>query len=126
MSRGVFRFFALALGLGIASAAAAHHPPLMERCASFTFTGQVERIEWRMPHVELSIRMDDEVSHRVIWLNIHQLGQAGIRRDTLLIGDQVVITAGIRLNDVVERPMLLSYIHRTSDGWGWSQLPQGC
>jgi hypothetical protein len=38
----------------------------------------------------------------------------------------VVITAGIRPDEVVERPLLLSYIHRTSDGWGWSQLPQGC
>jgi hypothetical protein len=38
----------------------------------------------------------------------------------------VDITAGIRRDDVADRPMLLSYIHRDSDGWGWSQVPQGC
>lgn len=126
MSRGTFSFVALALTLGIASLAAAHHPAKMERCESFAFTGQVERIEWRRPHVELFIRTDADVTHQLTWLAINQLGVAGISQDTLRIGDQVIVIAGIRPNDVVERPMLLSYIHRDSDGWGWSQRPQGC
>ena len=68
MGRGVLRLLALILALGITSTATAHHPPLMERCASFSFSGQVERIEWHRPHVELFIRTDDERSYRVIWL----------------------------------------------------------
>jgi hypothetical protein len=126
VSRRVFTFFALALGLGITGAAAAHHPPLMERCVISSFTGQVEQIEWRMPHVELFIRTDDGVRHRLIWRNIHQLAWIDIDRDTLRIGDQVVITATTPRDAAVERPMLLSNIRRTSDGWEWSQEPQGC
>jgi hypothetical protein len=98
---------------------------MMERCHSLTFTGQVEQIVWRNPHVELVIRTDSGESHRVIWLNTQQLSRAGIDRDTLHIGDQVTATVGTR-DDVVERPMLLAAITRTSDGWEWSQVPQGC
>jgi hypothetical protein len=126
MTRAIFSLLALGLGLGFLSGAAAHHPAKMERCESFAFTGQVERIEWRRPHVELFIRTDAGVTHQVTWLAINQLEVAGISRDTLRIGDQVIVIAGVRPNDVVERPMLLSYIHRDSDGWGWTERPQGC
>ena len=126
MTRAVFSLLVCALAFAIGGVAAAHHPPEMERCASFSFSGQIERIEWRRPHVELFVQTDEGVSHRLIWLAIHQLSWADIHRDTLRIGDQVNITAGIRLDDVVERPLLLSYIHRPSDEWGWSQVPQGC
>jgi hypothetical protein len=125
MNRVAFKFSALILGLCIAGAAAAHHPPLMERCYSLTFTGQVEKIEWRNPHVELLIRADSGESHRVTWLNMQHLHLAGIDRDTLHTGDQVTVTVGTR-DDVVRRPMLLAAITRTSDGWEWSQTPQGC
>lgn len=126
MSRAVLSFLSVALGLGVAGNGVAHHPPKLERCASFSFAGQIERIAWRPPHVELFIRTDEGVSHHVTWLAINQLALAGIHEDTLRVGDLVDITAGIRPNDVVERPMLLSYIHRDKDGWGWSQVPQGC
>lgn len=126
MSRAISIFLGLAWALSMTSVVRAHHPPEMERCASFSFTGQIERIEWRRPHVELYVRTDEGVTHHVIWLAIHQLSWEGIDRDTLRVGDEVHISAGIRMDDVVERPMLLSYIHRDSDGWGWSQVPQGC
>lgn len=125
MSRGILAFFALALGLGIAGAAAAHHPPLMERCYSYTFTGQVEQIAWRNPHVELLIRTESGETHQVIWLNKQQLNRAGIDENTLRAGDHVTVTVGTR-DDVVKRPMLLAAITRTSDSWAWSQVPQGC
>jgi len=117
---------ALASMLGFASFASAHHPPKMERCQSVTFTGRIERIEWQRPHVELFVRTNDGVTHELSWLAINQLHLAGIYTDTLKIGDEVDIVAGIRPNEVRDRPMLLSYIHRNADGWGWSQTPQGC
>ena len=126
MNRRVFMFFALALGLGITGAAAAHHPPLMERCVISSFAGQIEQIAWRMPHVELSVRKNDGVGIRLTWLNIHQLSRVEIFRDTLRVGDQVVVTAIGRRDDLLDRPMLLSNIRRPSDGWEWSQEPQGC
>jgi len=125
MNRRVFSLLALTMGLGIAGSAAAHHPPLMERCAAITFNGQIELIEWGNPHVVLVVQADDGMSYRLTWLNVQQLGWAGIDRDTLKIGDEVIITAGTR-DDIVEKPMLLSAITRVRDGWEWSQVPQGC
>jgi hypothetical protein len=126
MNRTVLKFVALISVLGFAGISGAHHPPKIERCESFAFTGQIERIEWRRPHVELFVRTAEGATHQVTWLAINQLGLQGIDRETLRIGDQVIIIAGIRPNDAVERPMLLSYIHRDSDGWGWAEAPQGC
>ncbi len=125
MSRAALRSSALILGLCIVGAAAAHHPPKMERCYSLTFTGQLEQIEWHNPHVELIIRTDSGESRRVVWLNIQGLKRAGIDWDTLSTGDHVTVTVGTR-DDVVKRPMLLAAITRTSDAWEWSQVPQGC
>ena len=126
MIRVILSLFALTLTFVIGSTVSAHHPPNMERCTSVTLTGQIERIEWRRPHVELFIQTDDGVVHQVTWLAINQLHLADIYEDTLRIGDRVEIVGGIRPDEVSERPMLLSYIHRDSDGWGWSQVPQGC
>lgn len=126
MSRGLLNLGVLVVTLGIANLATAHHPPKIERCESFAFTGVIERIDWRRPHVELSVRTDEGVVHQVSWLAINQLAVAGIHQDTLQPGDRVIIIAGIRPNDIVERPLLLSYIHRDSDGWGWAEAPQGC
>lgn len=126
MRLAVSGLVAIAMTLGIMSDSAAHHPPKMERCESFSFSGEIMRIEWRRPHVELFVQTDEGVTHELSWLALNQLGVAGIHMDTLHIGDRVEIVAGVRPNDVVERPMLLSYIHRASDDWGWSQTPQGC
>ncbi|MGI9258938.1 MAG: hypothetical protein ACR2QQ_08885 [Gammaproteobacteria bacterium] len=112
--------------LGILGSAAAHHPPLMERCVIISSNANIEQIEWRMPHVELLVRTDGGNSYRLTWRNIHQLAWIGINRDTLSPGDEVVFTATSRRDVVGGQPMLLSSIRRISDGWEWSQDPQGC
>lgn len=125
MGRGVVRASILALVLvGVASPAAAHHPPRFERCKSVAITGQIESVSWANPHVVLSIKSDDGTVYEAQWLNVQQLGRGGIQRDTLSVGDQVVITASTRDGDPA--PLLMSAIRRPSDGWQWSQKPQGC
>jgi hypothetical protein len=125
MSRTASSVIALFVGLCFVSTAHAHHPPRMDHCYSFTFTGQIERVEWRNPHVELFIQREDGASHQLIWLNPQQLGWAGIERDTIRAGDQVIVTVGTR-EDSLAQPMLLAAITKMSDGWEWSQTPQGC
>ena len=113
------------LALGLAGPVTAHHPPRMERCYSLTFTGRIERIEWRNPHVRLTVVADSGESHDIVWLSLQALGRAGIGPDTLAVGDAVTVTVGTR-EDVIDMPELLAAITRTSDGWEWSQVPQGC
>lgn len=118
--------FPALLLLAVAATAAAHHPPRFERCQRFTFTGQLERIDWANPHVLLYIRDDDGESREVGWLNVQGLEREGIHPETLRVGDRLTVEGGIRLNAVVEKPILLSIIRRPSDGWEWSQPLQGC
>lgn len=125
MSRRASSVVALCLGLGFACAATAHHPPQMEHCYSFTFTGEITAVEWRNPHVTLVIRADDGESHELVWLNPQQLGWAGIEMDTIRPGEQVTVTVGTGENRLGQ-PMLLAAITRQRDGWEWSQTPQGC
>lgn len=126
MSQRALSVFALIIGLCVANTATAHHPPLMENCIALTFTGEVEQVNWRNPHVELVIRADDGESHFVSWLNPQQLGLAGIDRDSIRAGERVIVTVGSHEDSVVPRPQLLAAITRLSDGWEWSQTPQGC
>ena len=112
--------------LGFASLSDAHHPPRFERCQRFTFTGQLERIEWSNPHVLLALQTDDGVSREIGWLNIQGLRRAGIGVDTLRIGDRLRIEGGIRKKDAGQEPILLSSILRLNDGWEWSQPLRGC
>ena len=125
MIRKVSSFLALALGISFAVAADAHHPPQMEHCFSFTFTARIERVEWRNPHVALYVQTEDGASHELTWLNPQQLGWAGIDRDTIRPGEHVTVTVGTR-EDSLTQPVLLAAITKTSDGWEWSQTPQGC
>jgi hypothetical protein len=67
----------------------------MDRCAALTFTGEVERIEWRNPHVELLVVADDGESHFMSWLNPQQLSRAGVDRDTIRAGDMVADAPGL-------------------------------
>jgi Family of unknown function (DUF6152) len=125
MNRGVVGASILALAfIGVASPTAAHHPPRFERCKSVAITGRIESVNWANPHVVVSIKSDDGTIHQALWLNVQQLGRAGIQQDTLAVGDQVVVTAGTRDGDPA--PLLMSAIGRPSDGWQWSQKPQGC
>jgi hypothetical protein len=124
--RGAITGFGLALALGVPAVATAHHPANIERCETFSFTGQIERIEWGLPHVELFIRSDEGMVYQTTWLATNQLFLVGIDEGTLQAGDQVEVRAGILPDDVVVRPLLLSYIRRIRDGWQWSQRPEGC
>ena len=126
MQRGLLSLLAFALTLGISFSAAAHHPDKIERCQSLTLSGQIQRIEWRRPHVLLFVQTDDGETDELTWIAINQLEILGITAQTLHIGDHVTISAGMRPNEAVERPLLLYSIVRDSDGWGWSQAPQGC
>jgi hypothetical protein len=111
--------------LGLSSTTAAHHPPRFEQCQRLTATGHIEEIAWANPHVELSIKSDEGVDYKLIWLNLQQLSRAGIDPGSLDVGDRVVITAIKRAGDT-RSPMLLSEIRRPADGFQWTQSPQGC
>ena len=113
--------------LGVASTTAAHHSYAhFDRCHLFTLAGEIERVTWHNPHVELAIRSSEGMSYSIVWLNLQQLKRDGVEPGALRVGDRIQITGAKQPEDDLRVITLLTGIWRPSDGWRWSRPPQGC
>ena len=75
------------------------------------------------PHTILVIRVAD-TEYVVEWGSILQLQRSNIAKDTLKVGDRVLVTGSAFRNQAVHKMSLLTQIRRPADGWVWSrQLP---
>ena len=124
------RFFgssisALAL-LGVASSAAAHHPPRFDHCKLYTIEGDVQRVDWGNPHVKLSLKTADGATYDLVWRSIQQLTLAGVQKDAVSVGDHLVVTGSKQSDTGDHVSLLLSELRKAPDGVQWSQPPQGC
>jgi hypothetical protein len=113
--------------LGVSGTASAHHGyARFDRCHLFTLAGEIQTVAWHNPHVEIAMRTSDGVTHTIVWLNLQQLKRDGVEPGTLKVGDRIEITAAKQPEDEPRVIALLTQIWRPSDGWRWSQPPQGC
>jgi len=88
--------------------------------------GKILDLLLRNPHSFLQIEAPDDkgVMQRwsLEWRSSGQLGQAGIKRDTLKVGDEVTITMNPSRTPGDHRGALKT-LHRKSDGFGWGTNP---
>ena len=88
--------------------------------------GKIVQLLLRNPHsfLQIDVPEKDGTMQRwsLEWRSTGQLGQAGIKRDTLKAGDDVVITANPSRTKGDNRGALKT-LHRTSDGFGWGTRP---
>jgi hypothetical protein len=88
--------------------------------------GKILDLLLRNPHSFLQIEAPDEngVVQRwsLEWRSSGQLGQAGIKRDTLKVGDEITITMNPS-RTAGDRRGALKTLHRKSDGFGWGTNP---
>ena len=113
--------------LGVASPLNAHHSyARFDRCRLFTLAGEIERVTWHNPHVEVAFRTNEGITYTIVWLNLQQLTRDGVQPSTLSVGDRIEITAAKQPEDNPRTIQLLTGIWRPSDGWRWSRPPQGC
>jgi hypothetical protein len=118
----------LAVGLVFSVSAWAHH----SLAATYypekevTLNGKISEILLRNPHSFLQVEAPDAegVMQRwsLEWRSSGQLGQQGIKRDTLKIGDEVVLTMNPS-RTVGDHRGALKTLHRKSDGFGWGTKP---
>jgi hypothetical protein len=91
-----------------------------------TLDGKIVDLLLRNPHSFLQIEAPDEngVIQRwsLEWRSSGQLGQQGIRRDTLKVGDEIVVTINPS-RTVGDHRGALKTLHRKSDGFGWGTNP---
>ena len=113
---------------GLAAAAFAHHSlaATYQSDKEVTLDGKIAEILLRNPHSFLQIDAPDESGAMqrwsLEWRSSGQLGQQGIKRDTLKIGDEVEITMNPSRTAADHRGALKT-LHRKSDGFGWGTRP---
>ena len=90
-----------------------------------TVEGQLVQLLFRNPHsfVHLVVRERDgsAVRYAVEWVGANQLGGQGVGRDTLKIGDRVVISGNPGRNSRDHLLRMLS-LTRLKDGFGWKKV----
>ncbi len=88
--------------------------------------GKILDLLLRNPHSFLQIEAPDEngVMQRwsLEWRSSGQLGAQGIKRDTLKVGDEVIVTINPSRTAGDHRGALKT-LHRKSDGFGWGNNP---
>ena len=91
-----------------------------------TIEGDLVQFLFRNPHswVHVNVKEKDGtvVRYAVEWGGAGQLGGQGVNRDTLKIGDHVIIQGNPARNAKNHQVRMLA-LHRTKDGFGWGRKP---
>ena len=112
----------------IGAAAYAHHSISSTYLEDHTVVieGQLVQLLFRNPHsfVHLVVREKDgtNVRYAVEWGGANQLGVTGVGRDTLKIGDRLIISGNPARNKRDHRVRMLT-LERPKDGFGWGRRP---
>ena len=106
----------------------AHHsfPATYAADQEVTIEGEVVQVLFRNPHsfVRMTVREKDGsiVRYAVEWSGAAQLGGQGVTRETLRLGDHLVISGNPGRNPSDHRVRMIS-LRRPSDGFGWGMRP---
>ena len=119
----------IAAGAGLlARPALAHHSfsATYLETQSQTIEGEIVQFVFRNPHsfVHVNVKEKDGTvtTYNVEWGGTGQLGNTGVKRDTLKAGDVVVITGAPGRNPADHRIRMVT-LKRPSDGFTWGGQP---
>jgi hypothetical protein len=120
--------FALAGILLFTAAAFAHHSigAAYDLSKDSRIEGKLVQFNFRNPHSFVTIDATDaagKVQRWVVeWGGAGALGGQGITRNTLKVGDEVIITGNPSRTAGLSR-LKMNTLHRKSDGFGWGTRP---
>ena len=106
----------------------AHHSftATYDTSRTVTIEGKVTQFLLRNPHSFLHVTVIDkdgkEQNWNIEWAAAGQLGGAGVNRDSLKVGDPVVIS-GNPARDPADQRIRMVTVKRTSDGFNWGFRP---
>ena len=142
MKRNALIGLTAAIGLCTVSSAYAHHshPYFYDECKSITIEGRVERVEFKDPHTQIVLRVDEGTAYVVDWAPLSRLTTTGVigpAKDALVFGARVVVTgnrirsaAQIREHfpelkgDVNPNTVDPGSIRRVDDSFSWALPPR--
>jgi len=117
---------ALTSALAAAPALAHHSYAEFDRGKTVTITGEIQKIDWRNPHVTLTIKTKDGATYQIFWLSKTRLRRyVGAVEATLKVGDPVSVSGSPNYDPNVHALTLISEVKRPSDGWRWWRSGRG-
>ena len=126
--RTLIKLLALAIVLAGTTAAYAHHSfgATYEVAKQMKVDGKIVQFVYRNPHSFVHVEAPDADGTiqrwAVEWGGTAQLANAGVKRDSLKVGDKVTIT-GRPSRVPGEFRMLMVTLTRPSDGFTWGRNP---
>ena len=99
MNRTAVTALAITAWAGLAPAAGAHHshPAFYDFCTRVTLAGRIESVEWKDPHVQIRLALDDGTAYRVEWGSpriLERQGVAAAAQKALTFGARIVVMLG--------------------------------
>ena len=73
---------------------------------------------WAAPHSFLKVRAGDTL-YALEWAAPNGLTRQGVQRDTLKVGDRIIVTGNPHREIADNGIVRLRSIRRLSDGWNW-------
>ena len=126
MKRYLAISFLAVTALAVGGRAYAHHSfaATYREKDSVTIEGELVQLDFRNPHSFVHVDVKDKdgtkVRYAVEWGGVGQLGQQGVTRDTLKVGDHVIISGAPGRNAADHRVRMVT-LKRPSDGFNWGQ-----
>lgn len=126
MMRRISAALVAAIGLLAGGVGSAHHSyaATYDTSKDVKLEGKLVQFVYRNPHTFVHVQVPDDAgkTHRwaVEWSGTSQLAGAGVTRDTLKIGDSVVITIHPSRVAADYRGLMVKLV-RPSDGFNWGQ-----
>ncbi|HEX5110943.1 MAG TPA: DUF6152 family protein [Vicinamibacterales bacterium] len=119
---------AVATALAVAPQAYAHHSfaATYHEDQTVQIEGELVQFLFRNPHSFVHVMVKEKdgsmVRYTVEWGGAGQLGGQGVTRETLKVGDRVIITGSPGRNATDHRVRMVT-LHRPKDGFGWGKRP---
>jgi len=126
MMRRVSAVLIAAVGLLVGGAVSAHHSyaATYDTSKDVKLEGKLVQFVYRNPHTFVHVQAPDSAGKMqrwaVEWSGTSQLDRAGVTRDTLKIGDTVVVTIHPSRVSADYRGLMVRLL-RPSDGFNWGQ-----
>ncbi len=117
------RVLAIALAtstLLVATLEAHHSYAAFDRDHPVSVEGDIDRVVFANPHVVVTLRTSD-TTYNVEWGNLNQMLRWNVTKDTLRVGDRVIVTAAPTHDPQDRRLSIVTRIRRPSDGWYWDR-----
>jgi hypothetical protein len=129
MMRKVLAVLMAAVGLFVGAVASAHHSyaATYDTTKDVKLEGKLVQFVYRNPHTFVHVQAADASGKverwAVEWSGTSQLAGSGVTRDTLKIGDSVVVTIHPSRVASEHRGLMVKLV-RPSDGFNWGSTGQ--